>query len=121
MSDSVRQLNANSIVDFGESEGIYYRKYADGILEQWGHFKDKVWIQNNNAAPYYSNAITITLPIASLTPCAVSFSAFSTGVVWPTGCSGNLKENIPLRMVATAPYNSGIDVQYSFRAIGTWK
>lgn len=120
MSDSVRQLNANSIVESGENDNGYYRKWANGTLEMWGRKRAEVWIQNGNSAPYYSNVIDITLPVESITSVVSNVYVESSGIIWATGAAYSNKSSVGFRMAANASV-SDLGVVYNWHVIGTWK
>ena len=119
-SEALAQLNDNSIVESGENDNGYYRKWANGTLEMWGRKRAEVWIQNGNSAPYYSNVIDITLPVESITSVVSNVYVESSGIIWATGAAYSNKSSVGFRMAANASV-SDLGVVYNWHVIGTWK
>ena len=122
LSDSVRQLNANYIVEEGENDNGHYRKWSNGTLEMWGGYRGTFSIPSGNVQGniYYSANRTIPFPIESKTSARIVATVYSNGIQWlKTSTSNTNKTGFDVVIMQPTGANPTANVNWS--AIGTWK
>ena len=122
LSDSVRQLNANYIVEEGENDNGHYRKWSNGTLEMWGGYRGTFSISSGNVQGniYYSANRTIPFPIESKTSARIVATVYSNGIQWlKISTSNTNKTGFDVVIMQSTGANPTANVNWS--AIGTWK
>lgn len=120
LSDSVRQLKANSY-ELTESGNHIIKKYNDGTMSISGIYKGtNTYITNPAGQLFESNTVRITFPQKFIKTAVVEICAVSEKIVIPRLVnSGDNINNFDVRLLSVADY-SGINVTLLWTATGKW-
>lgn len=117
------KYNKNYIIEYGSNDKGHFRKWADGTLEMWGVKSQTFKFSSGNnfgAGLYYSNIYGVTLPLTSLTKCAIVINITSSSVLQLFKSSSyNDNDSFGVGVISTA--QADVNADLSFKAVGTWK
>lgn len=121
VTDAEKTKWNNISYEYGSNANGSYKKFGDGTLEMWGVVDVSIAIANNNAAPYYSNPLSIAFPITSTIACSCTAEISSAGAVWLSFVNSvDFTSNITYRLFGAVVYNQ-LNGKVQWTAKGRWK
>jgi len=113
---------ADFIVEEGEADGWFYRKWNSGIAECWKkHYANGVNASENNYSGfYYSSSILVNYPFVFTNYPTVIVDGGSTNYMNFVRVFGQYQDKVSFMVVGLSNVTSA-DVIVEIRAIGRWK
>ena len=115
------QTQIDYIIEEGEKDGWFYRKWNSGIAECWKlYYENGVNIGANNFNGfYYSHGIKVSYPFTFTNLPTVVVDGGSTGNVNFVRIFGNYQDRANFLVIGLV--STTVDIIVSIRAIGKWK